>query len=452
MSVIANSHVRYTFFVNLILGGLGLLYITSLVLNFEDTIGLVIVSFFGGKYYIDGLSLSLLFLNSVVYILSVLYAANSVRFGSKLHLTLLGIVHLVLFIIFLTNNFLLFYIFFEFLLIPMYILISVWGSRGRKIHAAHLFFFFTLASSVPLILAILLLYVKGGSLCFLDFQFFKIERGDLIIILSLFFLGFMSKIPIYPFHIWLPEAHVEAPTTGSVVLAAILLKLGFYGLYRVFVPLCDPEIYLYLRPVIITVLLLSVLYSGLVALRQIDLKKIIAYSSIVHMNFGLLGLFSNSSLGVVGSLFIMVCHGLISAGMFFSVGMLYDRFHVRNIMYYGGLAQYMPLFSILFFLLMFSNMSFPGTCNFVGEYLVYLSIFSSYGLMVLMVSLLGVILTTLFCVMVVGKVLYYQITAFLTNRLYDLDFIEFLILLVLIIYIILFGIYPNSLLEFFIVR
>lgn len=434
--------------INLLVAILSFLYTTLLYLNFDTVIGVGEVIFLGYTCYIDGLTLSLLFLNSLIYLLGLVYSYTSVSLAYRFHSILLGIIHMLLFGAFLTNNLLLFYLFFEALLIPMYILIGLWGSRGRRIHAAYQFFFFTFVSSIFLLIGIGLLYLRVGSLCYLDFDPSLIEAEDRVIIILLFFFGFMAKIPVYPLHIWLPEAHVEAPTVGSVILAAILLKLGFYGMYRVFYPLSSTPEYLELRSIFVTFAIVSLIYSGLVAIRQIDLKKIIAYSSIVHMNFGLLGLFGDSIVGYEGGIFIMVCHGLISAAMFFSIGILYDRYHVRNIMYYGGLIQYMPVFGILFFFIMISNMSFPGTCNFIGEFLVYLSVFQNMGWGVLLLSLISVFVTSLFCMAVAVRVLFYQVTGLIDGKLHDLTYWEFIILFVLSFYIFLFGIFPNLLLQF----
>merc|ERR1711991_115136 len=189
-----------------------------------------------------------------------------------------------------------------------------------------------------------------------------------------FFASFAVKVPMVPVHIWLPEAHVEAPTAGSVILAGVLLKLGTYGIIRFMIPLF-PYAMLYFTPLIFTICIISIIYAAATTIRQIDLKKIIAYSSVVHMNFALLGIFTNTSYGIEGSLFFMLGHGIVSSGLFLCIGILYDRYHTRNILYYGGLVQTMPLFSICFLLLTLANLGLPGMVNFVGEFLVLIATF-----------------------------------------------------------------------------
>jgi len=201
-----------------------------------------------------------------------------------------------------------------------------------------------------------------------------------------------------------------------------------------------------LRCCIVIICLFSIFFCSCLAIRQIDLKKIVAYSSIVHMSFGLLGILGVFETGIYGSIFIMFSHGLISAAMFFSVGILYDRFHVRNIMYYGGLVQFMPVFGILFFFLLFSNMSFPGTCNFIGEFLVFVSIFNNFGILILLLCSIFTIFTAVFCLLVFNKVLFYQITGFISSNLKDITIYEFFILFFFDLLILVYGLLPNLLL------
>jgi NADH-quinone oxidoreductase subunit M len=258
----------------------------------------------------------------------------------------------------------------------------------------------------------------------------------------------MSKIPTLPLHIWLPEAHVEAPTIGSVLLAGILLKISGYGILRILYSTCTFVSMFEIRMLAVVVLSLSILYSVLCALVQVDLKKIIAYSSIVHMNFSFLGLFIGSSIGYIGSIFLMFSHGLISAGLFFCVGMLYDRFKTRNLLYYGGLVQFMPIFSTIFFLLIISNFSFPGTCNFIGEMFVFIAIFEeSLGLFIL--CSVSMVLVLIFCLNILIKTLFFQITGFIKSSLIDLNIVESYIGASLIVYIIFFGLNPGLLINLF---
>jgi len=276
---------------------------------------------------------------------------------------------------------------------------------------------------------------------------YEFTTYDQNLILSLFFIGFISKIPMVPLHLWLPEAHVEASTIGSVLLAAIVLKLGFYGLYRIFELICLFNLPTMFKKVFIIFSLNSIIYASFLVVRQVDLKKIVAYSSIIHMNSGILGLCGISIIGNEGSIFVMFSHGLISAGMFFLIGMLYDRFHIRNYMYYSGLIQYMPILGILMCIIFLANMSLPGTCNFVGEFLIFTSIYININIPVLKLVVSLSFFTTLFCMIVINKILFYQITGLLSINLRDVDKNELQILSVLGFLILILGIGPNAILN-----
>jgi len=434
------------------------IYATLLVLQFcnysNQTIPQSVSRLYGldldvFSFQLDGVSISLIWLTSFICLLCLFYNYNAVGFSYAKYNFLLIVIELVLICCFVVKNLLSFYVLFEAVLIPMFLLIGL-GSRGRKIHANYYFFFFTFASSILLLLGVVFIYYLTGSLNFETFEIANVSFLNRQLIFYVFFFGFAAKIPLLPLHIWLPEAHVEAPTIGSVILAAILLKLGAYGMYRVVFPFCDFALLQHAKLVVIPLLILSTTLPALAATRQIDLKKIVAYSSVVHMSFSLLGLFSQQGFGVQGFLFLLISHGLISAAMFFCVGMLYDRFHTRNVVYYGGLVQFMPLFSIFYFLIIFSNMSFPGTCNFIGEFAVLYATFDSFGVISFLIIMFGLFATVLFCLILLYKVIFYQISNFLTCNLKDLNFIEFLILSLLTFYILLFGIMPNLLLSFFI--
>lgn len=273
---------------------------------------------------------------------------------------------------FLALDFFVFYLFFEVVLIPMFLIILVWGSSERRFLAALYFFFFTLAGSLFLLVAILALYFDFGTDYYVLY-YTKIPLPLQLIYWWLLFVPFAVKIPMFPFHIWLPEAHVEAPTSGSMFLAAVLLKLGAFGFIRYLLPLF-PEALLYYQPFVMVLALVGVYYTSFIAIRQIDIKRIIAYSSIAHMNFALLGLFSLHLEGFWGSLLIFIGHGFVSAALFFLVGVIYDRYKTRLIFYYTGLTMVMPLFSTFFFLFSLGNIAFPGTVNFVGEFLVLASL------------------------------------------------------------------------------
>ncbi len=263
----------------------------------------------------------------------------------------------------------LFYVFWESMLIPMFIIIGVWGGANR-VYAAVKFFLYTFFGSVLMLIALLYLYIhSGGSFSILDYHQMAIPMTAQILVFIAFFMAFSVKVPMFPVHTWLPDAHVEAPTGGSVVLAAILLKVGAYGFIRFSMPIV-PDASHYLAGVMIALSLIAVVYIGLVALAQTDMKKLVAYSSISHMGFVTLGFFIFNAYGMEGALIQMISHGFISGALFLCIGVLYDRMHTRNIADYGGVANKMPVFAAFFVLFAMANVGLPGTSGFVGEFMV----------------------------------------------------------------------------------
>ena len=297
-----------------------------------------------------------------------------------------------------------FYIFFEGIVIPMFFLIGIWGSRRRKIYASYQFFIYTLLGSIFVLLVILSIYSNKGSSSFdfiLNSYFFSNRQLIWIIFL---FIGFGVKVPIMPMHVWLPEAHVEAPTPGSIILASILLKLGSYAMIRLLIII----FFNISSDIIFFILILSLFgftYGSMTALSQIDIKKIIAYSSISHMNFSLIGLFSESFLGLSGIYFLMFGHAITSGALFLSIGILYDRYKTRLIFYYGSLVVFMPIFAILMFILILSNFGFPGTINFVGEFLILIGGFS-YSNIIIFLSSFGMVLTLIYSLILYAKIFF----------------------------------------------
>ena len=318
---------------------------------------------------IDGISLFFVLLTTFLIPACILVSWISVQFFITEYCIAFLVLESLLILVFTMLDLLMFYIFFESVLIPMFLIIGIWGSRERKIRAAYQFFLYTLLGSVFMLLAILIIYYQAGTT---DLQILLTtefsERRQILLWLA-FFASFAVKVPMIPVHIWLPEAHVEAPTAGSVILAGILLKLGTYGFLRFSIPMF-PEATLFFTPLIYTMSVVAIIYTSLTTLRQVDLKKIIAYSSVAHMNFVTIGLFSCNIQGVEGSIFLMLSHGFVSSALFLCIGVLYDRHKTRILRYYGGCVYTMPLFSIIFLFFTLANLSLPGTGSFPGEFLI----------------------------------------------------------------------------------
>lgn len=325
---------------------------------------------------VDGISRFFIRLNCFLTPLCMIGSKDNIQHNQAtyygLFLILSGLVNMV----FLALDLLTFYLSFEAVLIPMFYIIGMWGSRERKVRAAFFFFRYTLIGSLFLLLAMLKIYSMFHSRDIVTLmgvaEQIPVEMQRWMWLA--FFFSFAVKVPMLPVHIWLPEAHVEAPTAGSVILAGILLKLGTYGMIRVLLGVF-PEASVYFTPLVMTLAVMAVVYTSLTAIRQTDMKRIIAYASVAHMNMTIVGLFSLTSQGVLGALLQMLSHGLVSGALFFCVGVLYDRHHSRLVQYYGGVAQTMPMFVTVFLFFTRANIAIPGTSSFVGEFMILVGIF-----------------------------------------------------------------------------
>jgi NADH-quinone oxidoreductase subunit M len=335
---------------------------------------------------------------------------------------------------------LLFYVFFEATLIPMYIIIGIWGGPNR-VYAAFKFFLYTLLGSLLTLVAIIYLYTKSGSFSILDWHALPLSMSEQIPIFLAFLLAFAVKVPMWPVHTWLPDAHVEAPTGGSVVLAAIMLKLGAYGFLRLSLPIA-PDASHHFSGVMITLSLVAVVYIGLVAMVQTDMKKLVAYSSIAHMGFVTLGFFIFNQMGMQGGLVQMISHGFISGAMFLCIGVLYDRMHSRRIADYGGVANTMPKFAALFMFFAMANSGLPATSGFVGEFMVILGAVQ-FNFWVGLISATTLILGAAYSLWMYKRVVFGAIANDQVRALKDIDAREMLMLSLLAIAVLVMGLWPR---------
>ena len=342
--------------------------------------------------------------------------------------------------VFVSLDAVLFYVFWEAMLIPMFIIIGVWGGSNR-VYAAIKFFLYTFLGSVLMLIALLYLHIQsGGSFSILDFHKMPIPMTAQVLVFFAFFMAFSVKVPMFPVHTWLPDAHVEAPTGGSVVLAAILLKVGAYGFIRFSMPIV-PDASHYLAGVMIALSLIAVVYIGLVALTQTDMKKLVAYSSISHMGFVTLGFFIFNAYGMEGALVQMLSHGFVSGALFLCIGVLYDRMHTRNIADYGGVASKMPVFAAFFVLFAMANVGLPGTSGFVGEFMVIMGTIKTnfwYAMMAASILIFGAAYT----LWMVKRVIFGAVTSQHVERLTDVTLREKLVLTILALSVMGMGLYP----------
>ena len=342
--------------------------------------------------------------------------------------------------VFVSLDAVLFYVFWEAMLIPMFIIIGVWGGSNR-VYAAIKFFLYTFLGSVLMLIALLYLHIQsGGSFSILDFHKMPIPMTAQVLVFIAFFMAFSVKVPMFPVHTWLPDAHVEAPTGGSVVLAAILLKVGAYGFIRFSMPIV-PDASHYLAGVMIALSLIAVVYIGLVALTQTDMKKLVAYSSISHMGFVTLGFFIFNAYGMEGALVQMLSHGFVSGALFLCIGVLYDRMHTRNIADYGGVASKMPVFAAFFVLFAMANVGLPGTSGFVGEFMVIMGTIKTnfwYAFMAASILIFGAAYT----LWMVKRVIFGAVTSQHVERLTDITLREKLVLTILALSVMGMGLYP----------
>ena len=396
------------------------------------------------KLGVDGISILFIVLTTLITPICIISCVNSVKERVKEFLIAILILETFMIGVFCSLDLVVFYLFFEAGLIPMFLIIGVWGGP-RRVYSAFKFFLFTLLGSVLMLVAIIAIYWITGTTDVTQIYEIKIPKEYQNLLWLAFFSSFAVKMPMWPVHTWLPDAHVEAPTAGSVILAAILLKMAGYGFLRFSLPLF-PIASEYFTPLIFTLSIIAIIYTSLVALMQEDMKKLIAYSSVAHMGYVTLGIFTFTKQGIEGSVFQMISHGLISAALFLCVGVVYDRLQSRMISTYGGLVNYLPKYSLLFIIFALAGLGLPGTSGFLGEFLVLTGTFQK-NYLVAMLATFGVVLGAAYMLWLVKRVIFGVTKNDQIKNLRDVNKSEMLMLIILALLIILFGFYPAPLME-----
>lgn len=416
------------------------------------------ISMFNINYHlgVDGLSMPLVLLTTFTQVLVIASAWDVIKDRVEQYMGAFLIMGGIMVGVFVALDSILFYVFWEALLIPMFIVIGKWGGP-RRVYATLKFFLYTFLGSVFMLISFLYMYYQSGSFSILDFQGMHLGMTAQILIFLAFLAAFAVKIPMFPVHTWLPDAHVEAPTAGSVVLAAIMLKMGGYGFVRFSLPI-TPDASMTLDWLVIALSLIAIVYIGVVALAQSDMKKLVAYSSISHMGFVTLGMFlvydivqstgtmQGAQLGMEGAMVQMISHGFISGAMFLAIGVLYDRMHTREISAYSGVVNKMPWFVLFAVIFSMANVGLPGTSGFVGEFMVILSAFKAnlwYGTFAALTLVIGAAYT----LWMVKRVFFGPVTNENVEKLQDLNKREFAIMATLAIAIIALGVFPSPLME-----
>jgi NADH-quinone oxidoreductase subunit M len=445
---------RTAFAISLIIFALSL----PLYFQFQEQAGMQFVEraewipAFGVSYYlgIDGISLFMVLLTTFLTPIVILASWSGIEKNLKGYLISMLVLETGMIGVFVSLDLFLFYVFWEAMLIPMYFIIGVWGGQNR-IYAAIKFFIYTMVGSLLMLVAILVLYFYHGGLTdhytfdILALQQIHIPLGYQTWLFLAFGLSFAIKVPMFPFHTWLPDAHVEAPTGGSVILAGVLLKMGAYGFLRFCLPLF-PNAVSQFTPWILALGVIGVIYGALVAMVQPDLKKLVAYSSVSHLGFVMLGIFALNNQGIQGGLLQMINHGLSTGALFLIVGMIYERRHTRLIADFGGLAKPIPVFTALFMIITLSSIGLPGLNGFVGEFLILLGTFLKSKLFGVLAAS-GVILAAVYMLWMFQRVMFGKVDKPENQNLTDLTKREIAVLVPIVIFVVLIGVYPNAFLK-----
>ncbi|MFG1378912.1 NADH-quinone oxidoreductase subunit M [Xanthobacter autotrophicus] len=393
---------------------------------------------------VDGISLPFVILTTFLMPFCILASWESVNKRVKEYMIAFLVLETLMIGTFSALDLVLFYFFFEGGLIPMFLIIGVWGGQ-RRVYAAFKFFLYTLAGSVLMMLAIMAMYWQAGTTDVPTLLTYGFPSGMQTWLWLAFFASFAVKMPMWPVHTWLPDAHVEAPTAGSVILAGVLLKMGGYGFLRYSLPMF-PEASHYFAPLVFTLSVVAIIYTSLVALVQEDIKKLIAYSSIAHMGFVTMGIFAMNEQGLQGAMFLMISHGFVSGALFLCVGVIYDRLHTREIAAYGGLVHRMPLYATVLMIFTMANVGLPGTSGFVGEFLTMLAAFER-NTWVAFFAATGVILSAGYALWLYLRVVFGPLEKEKLKSMMDLTPREMVIMVPLVILTILFGVWPAPILN-----
>jgi len=393
---------------------------------------------------IDGVSILFVILTTMLVPICILASYESIKFSVKEYLISFLALETFMIGVFCSLDLVLFYLFFEGGLIPMFLIIGIWGGE-RRVYSTFKFFLYTLAGSVFMLLAIIYIFISTGTTDVETLLVYNFTTNEQLILWIAFFTSFMVKIPMWPFHTWLPDAHVEAPTAGSVILAGVLLKMAGYGFIRFSIGFF-PDASEFFAPFIFSLSVIAIIVTSLIALVQEDMKKLIAYSSVAHMGFVTLGIFTFTVQGIEGGIIQMISHGIVSAALFLCVGVVYDRLHTREIARYGGLVSKMPFYSFSFMIFILASLGLPGTSGFVGEFLVLLSIFSINTYFAIFATT-GVVLAATYSLWLYRRIIFGALIKDDLSEMFDLTRREIIIFLPLIILTIFIGLYPKPIIN-----
>jgi NADH-quinone oxidoreductase subunit M len=412
--------------------------------QFEETAEWLPGTGIGYHMGVDGISMPFVLLSTFLTPLSILASWKAIKVRVREYMIAFLVLETMMVGMFASLDMLMFYLFFEAVLIPMFIIIGVWGG-ARRVYAAFKFFLYTLLGSVLMLVCMLAMYIEVGTTDIPVLTGYSFGVG----MQTWLFLGFMAsfavKVPMWPVHTWLPDAHVEAPTAGSMILAGVLLKMGGYGFIRFSLPMF-PHASEFFAPLIFALSIIAIIYTSLVALAQSDMKKLIAYSSVAHMGFVTIGIFTLTEQGIAGAMFQMISHGLVSAALFFSVGVVYDRLHTRDISAYGGVAAVMPRYAVFFMFMMLASVGLPGTSGFVGEMLVLVGAWKA-STWVAFFTATGLVLGATYMLWLYRRVMFGGIVHDGVKTMEPMNRREFAIFLPITVLVLWFGVYPASLLD-----